>query len=187
MYSQKGFHAFLYSIDTVHQVLSVPVNFSSCFFLSHYRTYRLGERKHCNQCCGSGIFFPIPDPTFFHPRSQTRIFPSRIPDPHQRIKYFNPNKMVSKLQEIWSGLFIPDPGSGSWLFTHPGSRGQKGTGSRIRNTDCNLPNKKEFSAPQADYPGINRWGTSGNICFCRNQQVSDARNVYDNKQGRLCT
>ncbi len=32
------------------------------------------------------------------------------------------------------------PGSGSWLFTHPGSRGQKGTGSRIRirNTDSKL-------------------------------------------------
>ncbi len=35
--------------------------------------------------------------------------------------------MVSKLSEIWSGLFIPDPES----------KGQKGTGSRIRirNTD----------------------------------------------------
>ena len=34
-------------------------------------------------------------------------------------------------------LFIPDPGSGFWLFTHPGFRipdpgGPKGTGSRIR-------------------------------------------------------
>jgi hypothetical protein len=36
-------------------------------------------------------------------------------------------------------VVIPDPGSGSLLFTHPGSRiqdpgsrGQKGTGSRIR-------------------------------------------------------
>ncbi len=48
--------------------------------------------------------------------------------------------MVSKLSEIWSGLLIsdPDPGSRSWLFTHPGSRIQgskKGTGSGIRNTD----------------------------------------------------
>jgi hypothetical protein len=30
--------------------------------------------------------------------------------------------MVSKLWKIWSGLFIPDPGSGCWLSTHPGSR-----------------------------------------------------------------
>ncbi len=62
------------------------------------------------------------------------FFPSRIrsfsiPDPHKEFQYFNPKKIVSKLQEIWSGLFIPDP--------YPGSRGQKGTGSwiRIRNTD----------------------------------------------------
>ncbi len=35
--------------------------------------------------------------------------------------------MVSKLSEIWSGLFIPDPDprSGFWLFTHPGSRESK--------------------------------------------------------------
>ncbi len=37
---------------------------------------------------------------------------------------------MSKLSEIWSGMFIPE--SRSWFFTHPGSKGQKGTGSRIR-------------------------------------------------------
>jgi hypothetical protein len=36
-------------------------------------------------------------------------------------------------------MFIPDPGSWLWIFFHPGSasriqRGQKSTGSRIRNT-----------------------------------------------------
>ncbi len=31
------------------------------------------------QCCGSGMFFRIPDPTFFHPGSQIQIF--SIPDP----------------------------------------------------------------------------------------------------------
>jgi hypothetical protein len=30
---------------------------------------------------------------------------------------------------------VVHPGSGSWFFTHPGSRGQKSTGSRIRKTD----------------------------------------------------
>jgi hypothetical protein len=40
------------------------------------------------ECCGSGMF--IPYPPFFHPGSE--LSPSRIPDPHQRIKYFNPKK-----------------------------------------------------------------------------------------------
>ncbi len=45
-----------------------------------------------NQCCGSGIFIPDPGTDFFHPGtdffhpgSRIRNFPSRIPDPHQRI------------------------------------------------------------------------------------------------------
>ncbi len=29
---------------------------------------------------------------------------------------------------------VVHPGSDAWFFTHPGSWGQKGTGSRIRNT-----------------------------------------------------
>ncbi len=47
--------------------------------------------------------------------------------------------MVSKLSEIWSGLFIPypDPGSGSWIFTHPWSRIQSSKRHRIRNTEKN--------------------------------------------------
>jgi hypothetical protein len=55
-----------------------------------------------------------------------------IPDPGSRIrikefKYFNP-KIVSKLSEIWSGLFIPDPDPD--FYTHPGFRFErsKGTG-----------------------------------------------------------
>ncbi len=91
-------------------------------------------------------FFPsqIPD-------SGSKIFPSWIPDP--RSKFFHPGsalknlsiltkKMVSQLSEKWSGFSTPnpDPGSGSWHFTHPGSwscisdpesRGQKGTGALI--------------------------------------------------------
>jgi hypothetical protein len=42
-------------------------------------------------CCGSvpGCLSRIPDPNFFHPGSRIRIFfPSRIPDPHQRIQVF---------------------------------------------------------------------------------------------------
>ncbi len=37
------------------------------------------------------------------------------------------------------------PGSGSWFFfTHPGSRGQKGTGSRIRNTGFKSRCRRDF-------------------------------------------
>ncbi len=47
-----------------------------------------------------------------YPGSRIRIF--SIPDFGSRIhinefKYFNPQKIVSKLSEIWSRLFIPDP------------------------------------------------------------------------------
>ncbi len=47
--------------------------------------------------------------------------------------------MVSKLSEIWLGLFITDPDLSDpdpdyLLIPGPESRGQKGTGSRIRNT-----------------------------------------------------
>jgi hypothetical protein len=41
-------------------------------------------------------------------------------------------KMVSKLPEIWSGLFIPDSDPDILPIPDPGSRGQKGTGSRIQ-------------------------------------------------------
>ncbi len=56
-------------------------------------------------------------------KSPIVVFPSGIPDPNclhsqfliKELKYFNikkPKKKVSKLLKIWSGLFIPDPGSG---------------------------------------------------------------------------
>ena len=41
--------------------------------------------------------------------------------------------MFTKLSEILSVIFTPDPD-----FFHPGSRGQKSTGSRIRNTDVGI-------------------------------------------------
>ncbi len=63
--------------------------------------------------------------------------------------------MVSKHSEIWSGLFIPDPylGSRSWFFTHPGSRGQKSTGSRIRDTEADLVDVEPVS-PAHEEPRI---------------------------------
>ncbi len=66
--------------------------------------------------------YPGSRPNFLHPGSASK-----------NLSILN-QKIVSKLLEIWSGLFItdPDPGSGSGFFTHHGSSGQKGTGSRIR-------------------------------------------------------
>ncbi len=61
-----------------------------------------------------------PRSEFFHPGSRVK----KIPDHGSGSKnwnIFNP-KIVSKLSEICSGMFIPDLD-----FTHPGSRGQKGT------------------------------------------------------------
>ncbi len=69
-----------------------------------------------------GCLFRIPDPNFFHPWSRIRL---------KEFKYFNTKKPVSKHSEIWSGFFIPDPDP-DFFFTHTGSRGQKGTGPRIR-------------------------------------------------------
>ncbi len=63
------------------------------------------------------------------------FFPSRKPDPHK--KMLKKKKIISKLSEIWSGLFIPDPDSrsGSWFFTHPGSRIQVSKRHRIPDPD----------------------------------------------------
>ncbi len=81
------------------------------------------------QCWGSGMFItgsnfsiPVPDPG------------SRVKKIHSKeFLVFLTQTVVSKLSEIWSGLLIPDPGSGSWFLfiPDPGSRGQKGTGSQI--------------------------------------------------------
>ncbi len=83
--------------------------FLFCFdiIVSLFTLLGLGLR----QCCGSGIRI------FF--------FPSRI-------QIFLSQKIVSNLSEIWSGFFIPD--TDFLPIPDPGSRGQKGTGSRIRNT-----------------------------------------------------
>jgi hypothetical protein len=124
------------------RILSMSFTSVSIFSVCCYSSvsisvvHTLTQVKACfTQCCGSGMF--IPDPTFFHPGSE--LSPSRIPDPKKS------KKMVSKLYKIWSGLFIPDPGSGIRMLTssYPGSRiqGSKrhpipdpGSRIRIRNT-----------------------------------------------------
>ncbi len=50
---------------------------------------------------------------------------------------FLTQKIFSKLSEIWSGIFDPDPdpGSGSWFFTHPGSWIQGSNRQQILDPD----------------------------------------------------
>jgi len=69
----------------------------------------------------------LPDQTFFYLRSRIQIF--SIPDPHQSI-------LTQKNCFLSSRIY--DQGSSSMrilIFTHPGSRALKGTGSRMRPTD----------------------------------------------------
>ncbi len=86
-----------------------------------------------------GCLSRIPDPNFFHPGSRVQgEKDSRIPDPysHQRISILT-QKVVSKLSEIWSGMFIPDPDLDFLPIPNPESRDQEGSGSciRIRNLE----------------------------------------------------
>jgi hypothetical protein len=84
-----------------------------------------------------GIKDVYPSSKFFHPRSRVK----KIPNPGSALKnlsIFNP-KTVCKLMEKLSGMFIPDPGSGSGFFHIP-DPGVESTGYRIRirNTDFYL-------------------------------------------------
>ncbi len=76
-----------------------------------------------------GCLSLIPDPNFFH--SAFEFF-----DPRSASKNISilTQKFVSKLSEISSGLFTPDLDPYFLPIPDPGSRGQKGTWSRIRNT-----------------------------------------------------
>ncbi len=95
------------------------------------------------QCCGSGMFILDPRSKFFPSRSQIQTV--SIPDPASASK--NLIILIPKEQKKWfpssrkydpgCSSRIPDPETGCWLSTCPGSRGQKGIGSRIwiRNTE----------------------------------------------------
>ncbi len=78
----------------------------------------------------------FPDRNLFRYGSRVKKIPrSRIRICIKEFKNFNP-KNVSKLLKIWFGIDpsrIPDPEVKK--APDPGSRGQKGTGSRIRNTE----------------------------------------------------
>ncbi len=72
----------------------------------------------------------IPNPNVFYPGSE--FF--SIPDPGSKILSIFTQENGFLALGIWSGLFIPDRDPGFLSTPEPGSRGQKGTGSRIRNT-----------------------------------------------------
>ncbi len=76
-----------------------------------------------------------------YPGRRIRIF--SIPDSGSASKNWGilTQKIVSKLSEIWSGLFIPDPAPDFLPIPDPvfHYRGQKGTGPPIRNNVQNCP------------------------------------------------
>ncbi len=84
-----------------------------------------------------------PGSEFFHPGSRVKKFRIPDPDPYQRILVFVTQKIVSKLSEIWSEMFIlyQDPDLDFLPIPDPGSRVQKGTGSRSRIRDTDLSYK----------------------------------------------
>ncbi len=124
-----------------------------------------------------------------HPRSRIRLF--SISDPRSEI--FHPGsrihikelsiltqKIVFKLSEIWSGLFIPDPDPNFLPIPDLGSRGQKNTGSRIRI--CNTASyttwvsseqvlwvRNAFLGYGSDFP--DSFGSCMDMC----ESVSDSR------------
>jgi hypothetical protein len=84
-----------------------------------------------------GCLFRIPDPNFF---------PSRIPDPNflhpgsrilvKNLSILTPKK--PKKYDLGCSSRIPGPDADFLPIPDPGSRGQKGTRSRIRNTGLSL-------------------------------------------------
>jgi len=89
---------------------------------------RKAHPQCCRQWCGSGMFIPDPGSEFFP--SWIRNFSiSNSGSSSKNLSIFT-QKIVSKLSETWSGLFIPDP---DFLpIPDHRSRGPKGTRSRIR-------------------------------------------------------
>jgi hypothetical protein len=68
----------------------------------------------------------IPDPNFSIPEVSASWIRIHIKE------LFLTQKIVFKLSEVCSGMLIPDPDLDFLPIPNPGSRGQKGTGSRIR-------------------------------------------------------
>ncbi len=76
------------------------------------RSRRVDEGfRHFRLCCRSWMF--VPNPNFFHPGSASKNLSILT------------QKIVSKLSEIWSGLFIPDPDPAFLPIPYPGYRVKK--------------------------------------------------------------
>jgi hypothetical protein len=73
-------------------------------------------------------FFSIPDTNCLHTGSRIRI---------KEFEYFGPKKwfLSSRKYDPGCSSRIPDPDADFLTIPDPGTRGQKGTGSRIRNTE----------------------------------------------------
>ncbi len=89
------------------------------------------------QCGGSGMFIPDPGSDFFHPGSRFRTV--SIPDPgsaSKNLSVLTPKKwfLSSRKYDPGCSSRIPDPDADFYpsRIPDPGSRGQKGNGSRIR-------------------------------------------------------
>jgi hypothetical protein len=70
----------------------------------------------------------IPDPNCLHPGSRIRIKEYKYFDPKKPQKWF----LSSRKYDPGCSSRIPDPDADFLPIPDPGSRGQKGTGSRIR-------------------------------------------------------
>jgi hypothetical protein len=109
-------------------------------FFKKYNTQRfmlpISLDSTFRQCGRSRMF--IPDPTFFHPGSRIRTL--SIPDPGSSKNLSISNSKKAKKWFLSSKKY--DPGCSSRIrmltFSHPGSRGQKGTQSRIPDPDLLL-------------------------------------------------
>ncbi len=85
-----------------------------------------------------GCLSRIPDPTFFHPGSRIRTV--SIPDPgssSKNLSILTPKKQKNGFLALKNMIRVVHPGSRIRMltFSHSGSRGQKGTQSRIPDPD----------------------------------------------------
>jgi hypothetical protein len=124
---------FFKNLETLHG--SVRINIMKFFdqkklnFCFYYDKITIFTHNNLELAPDSSIRIGI---TVFHGSPMNYMY-SSVADPGSastNLSIFNPKICFSSL-----GYMIRYPGYGSRFFTHPGSRGQKGTGSQIRNTE----------------------------------------------------